>query len=82
MTTSEHITLPEPEVTDVIGASRITGLAVPTLNAMRSRSEGPPFVALGELGRPRFVYRFEDLRRWRDERLVPPGDLPKNGGEQ
>ncbi|MEM7151312.1 MAG: DNA-binding protein [Myxococcota bacterium] len=54
-----------PEVVDVHGASFIVGLAPATLNTLRSRGGGPPYLKLGR----RVFYRAADLRAWRDARL-------------
>lgn len=53
-------TEPPPRVT-VQGASRLTGLAVSTLNKMRVRGDGPPFV---KLGRKRVAYDVNRLEAW------------------
>lgn len=55
-----------PEVVGVDEAAGIVGLAAATLNTLRCRGGGPPFVKLGR----RVVYRVADLRAWRDARLV------------
>jgi predicted DNA-binding transcriptional regulator AlpA len=48
-------------------AARAIGLGVPTLEKMRLRGDGPPFVRLG----PKAVgYRVEDLQRWLADRVV------------
>ena len=54
------------EVVDTVGAAAIVGLSRATLETMRSRGSGPPYVKLGRAVR----YRVADLRRWRDARLV------------
>lgn len=54
-----------PEVLDVKRASRIVGLSPSTLNTLRCRGGGPPYVKLGR----RVFYRVKDLRTWRDARL-------------
>lgn len=55
----------EPEVMDVRRASHVVGLSPATLNTLRSRGGGPPYVKMGR----RVVYRVKDLRAWRDARL-------------
>jgi DNA-binding transcriptional MerR regulator len=55
-----------PEVLDTRAAAAIVGLSPATLETLRSRGGGPPFVRPGR----RVVYRVADLRRWRDDRLV------------
>jgi predicted DNA-binding transcriptional regulator AlpA len=48
-------------------AARALGLGVPTLEKMRLRGDGPPFIRLG----PKCVgYRPEDLRAWLETRRV------------
>lgn len=43
------------------------GLGIPTLEKMRLRGDGPPFVRLG----PKAVgYRIADLERWLADRVV------------
>ena len=54
-----------PEVLDVRRASHIVGLSPSTLNTLRSRGGGPPYVKMGR----RVFYRVKDLRAWRDARL-------------
>lgn len=54
-----------PEVLDVRRASHIVGLSPSTLNTLRSRGGGPPYVKMGR----RVFYRVKDLRVWRDARL-------------
>ncbi len=54
-----------PEVLDVRRASHIVGLSPSTLNTLRSRGGGPPYVKMGR----RVFYRVSDLRAWRDARL-------------
>lgn len=54
-----------PEVLDVRRASHIVGLSPSTLNTLRSRGGGPPYVKVGR----RVFYRVSDLRAWRDARL-------------
>ncbi len=51
---------------DTREAARITGLAPATLNTLRSRGGGPPFMKIGRCVR----YRAADLHRWLDERVV------------
>lgn len=57
---------PDDEAVDTHAAARITGLAVATLTTLRSRGGGPPFIKYGRAVR----YRAEDLRAWRDARIV------------
>lgn len=57
---------PNAEAVDTEGAARITGLAVATLATLRSRGGGPPFIKYARAVR----YRAEDLRAWRDARIV------------
>lgn len=48
-------------------AASAIGLGVPTLEKMRLRGDGPPFVRLG----PKAVgYRVEDLQQWLADRVV------------
>lgn len=54
-----------PEVLDVRRASHIVVLSPATLNTLRSRGGGPPYVKMGR----RVFYRVSDLRTWRDARL-------------
>ncbi|WP_407674670.1 helix-turn-helix transcriptional regulator [Paraliomyxa miuraensis] len=46
-------------------ASGVVGLSPSTLNTLRSRGGGPPYVKMGR----RVFYRVADLRAWRDARL-------------
>jgi predicted DNA-binding transcriptional regulator AlpA len=47
--------------------SELTGLSQPTLQRMRSRGTGPPFVKLGPR---RVAYRLSDINRWLEIRIV------------
>lgn len=53
-------TEPAPRVS-VQGASQLTGLAVSTLNKMRVRGDGPPYM---KLGRKRVAYDVSRLEAW------------------
>lgn len=55
----------EPEVVNERGAAEIVGLSPATLNSLRVRGGGPPFIKLGRVVR----YRVADLRAFRDARL-------------
>lgn len=56
----------DQEVVDTVGAEAVTGLSRATLASLRCRGGGPPFFKLGR----RVVYPLDELRRWRDARLV------------
>lgn len=56
----------EPYAVDTSQAAKITGLSPATLNTLRSRGGGPPFVKIGKSVR----YRVADLHHWLDERVV------------
>ncbi|MEM7482793.1 MAG: helix-turn-helix domain-containing protein [Acidobacteriota bacterium] len=54
----------DPGALPALLAAEYLGLAPATLETMRSRGGGPPFVKLGR----RVVYHREDLDAWMDER--------------
>ncbi len=51
---------------DTKGASERIGLAVKTLENMRTRGDGPQFMKLGRMVR----YRIADIDAWMAERVV------------
>jgi hypothetical protein len=53
------------EVVDTKRAAKIVGLSPATLETLRSRGGGPPFVKV----RRRVGYVVTQLRRWRDARM-------------
>ncbi len=57
----------EPETVDQRRAAEIVGLKPATLKKYRSRGGGPPYV---RYGRRAVRYRVNDLRAWRDAKVV------------
>lgn len=51
---------------DTAGAATLIGMAEKTLENMRSRGDGPPFLKIGRLVR----YDPRDLEAWKAERRV------------
>jgi len=54
-------------VLDTAGAAEFTGLGKPTLEKMRVRGDGPPYMKLGAKS---VRYRADDLREWMAARVV------------
>jgi hypothetical protein len=57
----------ESEVVDVRGAARIVGLAVSTLDTLRSRGGGPEFLRVSKRA---IRYKVDTLRPWRDSQSM------------
>ena len=57
------------QILDVTSAAAVTGLSKSTLDTMRCRGDGPPYVALGTGRGGRVGYRPCDLRDWLASRV-------------
>ncbi|OBA30276.1 hypothetical protein [Gordonia sp. 852002-51296_SCH5728562-b] len=62
----------EPLVVDPVAASAMVGKTVKTLANWRAAGVGPPFVRLGDGGKPSVAYRVADLERWIAAHVVVP----------
>ncbi|HMR31850.1 MAG TPA: helix-turn-helix domain-containing protein [Geminicoccaceae bacterium] len=55
-----------PEYLSPQQVSQLTGYATKTLEAMRARRIGPPFIKVGQAGPSAIRYRLQDVRAWLD----------------
>ena len=66
---NSHLNITDFQILDVNGAAAVTGLSKSTLDTMRCRGNGPPYIALGGGRGGRVGYRACDLRDWLASRV-------------